>query len=242
MLLAVLMAIFMREDHFEPAGPEERETWGAMGRTLLDGVAVIRGQAVLMAMILVTAIFGAFSEGIDRLFTPYLIGKFDFPSLGPLDTVTWWGIIAAGSSLLGLASTTAVRRYVDLTDQRRLTVLLSACLVTIAALVLALANLDGFPAVLVCFWLVGALRSVYGPVMTAWLNRLFPERGRATLFSMYGQADAVGQVAGGPVIGFIARTVSIGFALSVSALALLPTLALFSGMAKRLGRDTVSGN
>ena len=233
-LLALAMLLFMREDHFQPTVESERETWQAMGRIFRSGVEEVRSRPLLVLMLLVTFVFGMFSEGIDRLFTPYLIEQFEFPALGVLDPVSWWGIIAAISSLFGLAATTITRSRVNLEDQRRLTNVLAGSLLGISLLVLLLANLDSFYLVIVCYWLLGALRSAYGPVMTAWLNRLFPEASRATLFSMYGQADAVGQTVGGPIIGLLARHLSIGFALGASALALLPTLPLLRKMGSSL--------
>ena len=233
--LSCAMAVFMREDHFQPTEEAERETWRGLGRTFMAGVHVVRGQQVLILMLVITAVFGMFSEGLDRLFTPYLLERFEFPSLGDLDTVVWWGIIAAVGNLAGLGATTIARRKVDLEDQRRLSTVLATALAAIGMGVLLLANLDTFYLVLACFWLVAALRSAYDPLMTAWLNRLFPESSRATLFSMYGQADAVGQVAGGPVVGVLAKQLGIGLALSASALILLPALPLYRKIAKVTG-------
>ncbi len=235
--LAVFMALLMREDHFEPASSDERETWEALAATARSGVREVRGRPVLKLMLVITLVFGMFSEGVDRLFTPYLLGSFSFPGLGTLDPVTWWGIIAAVASVFGLAATTIARRKVDLDNGRLLTRTLAFCLLGISASVLLLANVDAFMLALGCYWLMGALRSAYGPLMTAWLNRLLPEHSRATLFSMYGQADAIGQTFGGPVIGVLAKYVSIGFALGASALTLLPTLPLF----RRLERALAEG-
>ncbi|MGE0624060.1 MAG: MFS transporter [Pseudomonadales bacterium] len=236
-LLAVAMALFMREDHFEPAAGDERASWGAMGRVLAAGVSEVRGHRLLLLMIAVTATFGAFSEGVDRLFTPFLIERFEFPPLGALDTVAWWGVIAAVSSAAGLAATTIARRRLDLGRQRRLTGVLAACLGGISVAVLLMASVPGFYAVLGCFWLVGALRSVYDPLMTAWLNRLLPESSRATLFSLFGQSDAVGQVVGGPMLGYAARAFGISTALAAAAVALLPALPLYHRMSRVLEPD-----
>ena len=74
--------------------------------------------------------------------------------------------------------------------------------------------------------------------MTAWLNRLLPEASRATMFSMFGQADALGQTFGGPIIGGLAKLLSISIALGVSALSLLPTLPLFRRLAVDLAADS----
>jgi DHA3 family tetracycline resistance protein-like MFS transporter len=73
--------------------------------------------------------------------------------------------------------------------------------------------------------------------MTAWLNQRFPESSRATLFSLFGQSDAVGQVAGGPVVGVLARRLGTGIAMSASAVALLPALPLFGKVAAALDRE-----
>lgn len=234
-VLAVVMLLLMREDRFEPTADAERETWSAMAGIFMAGVREVRGRPILVSMLIITAVFGMFSEGIDRLFVPYLVESFEFPALGALDTVTWWGIIAAVSSLAGLGATTLARRKLTLEDQVRMTHMLAGCLVGISALVVLLANLSAFSLVLLCYWLIAALRSAYGPVMTAWLNHLLPEGSRATLFSMYGQADALGQTAGGPALGLLAKHVSIAFALSSSAAVLVPTLPLFNRMAKALG-------
>jgi hypothetical protein len=232
--LAIGLSLFMREGNFRPTVLQDRDTWKVMRTTLISGVSEIRGRPVLISMLVITMVFGMFSEGIDRLFTPYLIESFEFPTLGPLGSVTWWGVIAAVASLFGLAATTIARSRVNLEDQFRLTHLLSLLLLGVSAGVLALANVDSFVVVLACYWLVGALRSAYGPLMTAWLNRLLPEETKATLFSMYGQADAIGQSLGGPMVGALAKYVSIGFALGISALSLLPTLPLYKRMSRQL--------
>jgi DHA3 family tetracycline resistance protein-like MFS transporter len=141
-------------------------------------------------------------------------------------------VIAAIANLLGLATPTLARR-VSLDDPKRLAWLLGALLVGMAAGVVVIALAAGFIAVLVAYWWVGALRSAYGPLLSAWLNRLLPEHGKATLFSIYGQADALGQIGGGPVVGLVAKTVSIGAALVGSALLLTPSVALYRRLARR---------
>lgn len=235
--LAGVMVALMRETNFRRSAPEVRESWDALTTTFKAGVGEIHGRPVLWLMILITMVFGMFSEGIDRLFAPFLLQDFEFPDLGPLQPVTWWGIIAACASLCGYASTSVARGWVRLEDGQTLTRALSFCLFGISLLVLLLANLDGFFLVLACYWLIGALRSAYAPLMSAWLNRLLPEASRATLFSMFGQADALGQTFGGPIIGALAKFISIAFALGLSALTLLPTLPLFKRLASDLQVD-----
>ncbi|NIV37434.1 MAG: MFS transporter, partial [Anaerolineae bacterium] len=71
------------------------------------------------------------------------------------------------------------------------------------------------------------LRNIADPLHTAWLNLSIDEpQVRATIFSVSGQADAVGQIAGGPVVGATGNR-SIRAALLSSALLLSPLLPLY---------------
>ncbi len=220
--LAIFMALFMREDHFTPAQAEHRQSWARFSHTLSQGVGEIRSRPVLLLVLGVTAVFGAYSEGLDRLFTPLVLQNFELPALGPLDGVAWWGIVAAVSQLIGIFAVSSARRRVKLVDVALLTRVMTAALLVMGLLTIALAFAGSLLLAMVCFWLSQGARSVYGPLMTAWLNQLLPEEGKATLFSIYGQADALGQTAGGPVIGAIARYVSIAAGLSLASLLLLP--------------------
>ena len=50
---------------------------------------------------------------------------------------------------------------------------------------------------------------------------------RATVFSITGQGDAIGQAAGGPVLGVIGNVWGIRAALAAGAAAIVPALGLF---------------
>jgi DHA3 family tetracycline resistance protein-like MFS transporter len=225
--LSLAMWAWMRETGFVPVPAGQRTTWQVMGATFRAGLAEFSVAPLLGLIFAITLIYGAFSEGLDRLFTPFLLGRFEFPKLGPLDDVVWWGIIAMVSSLVGLAATTLARRFVDTTSHAAVTWGLGLFTAAIGAAVVALANVDSFIAVLVFFWLASGLRAARGPLTTTWLNHHLPSHSRATLLSIMGQADAVGQTAGGPVIGFVAKEISIAVALTGSALLLLPSLFLY---------------
>ena len=59
---------------------------------------------------------------------------------------------------------------------------------------------------------------------SGWANRHIPSEVRATVLSLVSQADAVGQIAGGPLFGFVAIAHSIGAAPVAAGLTLLPAL------------------
>ncbi len=231
LLLAVAMSSMMRETGFEPAGPSlrsgEHNAWQALTHTFRQGVGELRLQPVLITIMLVGVVIGMFSEGFDRLYTPYLIETFTFPALGALDTVVWWGVISAVSLVMGLIATTLAQRWVDTESHRQLTISLAALTLGIAVSVVAFANLPYFYGVLACFWVANGMRAAMGPLSTAWLNRRIPAHARATLLSMQGQADSVGQAMAGPVVGVIAKYVSIATALTVSGLVLIPSMWLY---------------
>jgi DHA3 family tetracycline resistance protein-like MFS transporter len=232
--LAAAMIAWMPETGFKPVPPEARTTWRVMGETFRAGLNEFKVAPLLATIFVITLIYGAFSEGMDRLFTPFLLGRVTFPPLGPLNDIAWWGVIAMVSTLVALLSTTLARRFVKTTNHRELTIWLGLLTAAIGVAVAMMANVGGFVAVLAFYWVATGLRVARGPLMTTWLNRQLPSHSRATILSMVNQADAVGQTMGGPVVGFVARQISIAVALTISALLLAPAVVLYR-MAMRIG-------
>ena len=76
-------------------------------------------------------------------------------------------------------------------------------------------------------WLKGAAGVVAAPVLAAWLNRNVDSGVRATVLSIDAQANALGQVVGGPPLGLLAGRTSVRLALLVSAGLVAPTVGLF---------------
>jgi len=71
------------------------------------------------------------------------------------------------------------------------------------------------------------------PLMTAWINQHVESNVRATVNSIASQADAFGQIAGGPVVGFIGVISSVRIAISVSALMLTPLIVIFNRLLRK---------
>ena len=61
-----------------------------------------------------------------------------------------------------------------------------------------------------------------------WLHRDLDSDRRATVGSVVGQADQLGQLVGGPPLGALATRTSIPVALLVSAVIFAPAVALFA--------------
>ena len=60
------------------------------------------------------------------------------------------------------------------------------------------------------------------------MNRNLEEKTRATVLSLTNQANAIGQIGGGPALGWVGSAVSVRAALLGSALTLLPAAAVYA--------------
>jgi DHA3 family tetracycline resistance protein-like MFS transporter len=87
---------------------------------------------------------------------------------------------------------------------------------------------SAFALAVAAVWLVSLARSLIRPVYSAWLNQSIDDSSvRATVNSLASQADAIGEVAGGPGVGVIGNAVSLPAALVAGGLLLTPALALY---------------
>lgn len=240
--LAALLMLIMPEAGFEPASRDQRDSWSTLFDTFRGGIRLIRGRQLLILILLATIIHGAFSEGFDRLWTAHLLQHFSLPALGDLDEVVWFGIIGAVSMPLSLLATELIHRRVDMTSHRAVALTLLGVYLVMIGSVLSFSLGGSFAWVLFGLWLTGALRTVRNPLMDAWINQHTESEWRATVLSIQGQADAFGQIAGGPVVGAVGLLSSVRVAISISALMLLPILAVIRRTlrpaSKRADRDS----
>ncbi len=68
---------------------------------------------------------------------------------------------------------------------------------------------------------------ISAPVQIAWLNPNLDSASRATVISMIGQVNSIGQAGGGPALCRVGSVVSIQAALQASAMVLFPTVYLY---------------
>ncbi len=226
-LLAGLLALVMPERSFQRRQADERETWRALFSTLRDGISLIRASQILVLIMLATIIHGAFSEGFDRLSVAHILENFSLPPLGSINEIAWFGIISAVSMPLSLGATELLRRRLDLSDGRLVAKTLMLVYVVMIGSVLLFTLGETFALILLGLWLTQAARQVRNPLMEAWINLYVESDVRATVLSIQGQADAFGQIAGGPVVGAVGLASSVRTAISVSGLILLPILLVF---------------
>ena len=227
MLMAVFLSFAMSERGFTPSPSEERTTWALMLKTVRDARELVRRQPILLVLLATGLFYGLYSEGFDRLWTPHLLESFPGPwQTGP-QPVVWFGLIRAVMLLVSLGATEVARRRVD---TARSVPLARGLMLNAVLIILCLAGFGltrSFWVAVALYWLIGALRNIAAPLHTAWLNLTIDQpRVRATIFSVSGQADAIGQITGGPVVGAVGNA-SIRAALVSSALLLSPVLPLY---------------
>ncbi|MCY3796695.1 MAG: MFS transporter [Chloroflexi bacterium] len=235
-LLAAFLALFMPETGFQRRPVSDRETWRMFIATFRAGFALVRARRILLLITIAAIIHGAFSEGFDRLWITHTLQNFSLPPLGQLDEIVWFGIISAVSMPLTLAVTEVLRRRLDMSDNKRVATTLIAVYAAMILSVLLFVLGESFALVLLGLWLTGAARAVRNPLMEAWINQHTESKIRATVLSIQGQADALGQIAGGPVVGAVGLLSSVRVAISLSALLLLPIIPVF-----RLTQNAKSG-
>ena len=225
-LTAFLMMV-MPEAGFRRRPDSDRESWQALFSTFREGLSLVRKRQILLLIMAATVIHGAFTEGFDRLWTAHLLQNFSLPPLGQLDEIVWFGIISAVAMPLTLAATEVIRRRLDVSDGRLVAATLIGVYVVMICSVLLFTLGESFALVLLGLWLTQAARGIRNPLMESWINRHTESEVRATVLSIQGQADAFGQIAGGPVVGVIGLLSSVRLAISVSAMMLLPILPVF---------------
>ena len=227
-LLALLAAIAMKlmpETEFISAVREGMPAISQMIQSIKSGAQIVKGNAVLGGIAAVTLLWGLASEGFDRLWGAHFIEGFN---LSEENSVYWFGAFYAGAFLLNAAVLKAVEIYVN--GRYAAVLLLLNALLTAAMLFFAFTG--AFLAAVLLYWLIESLRHVNEPLMNVMINERLPSQGRATALSMFGQLDALGQVAGGPLVGAAALYTSISGGIAFSAVLILPALFFLWKMRK----------
>jgi DHA3 family tetracycline resistance protein-like MFS transporter len=233
-LYGVFLVLFMPETNFKPIPKKERGGWGTMLSTVKQGWAQMRRSWVLRLYMLIGLFVGLYSEGWDRLVDAHLLENFRFPDIGPfqLGAVEWFGLLSFTAILLDLLANEFTKRRLEVAGSIKLTPFLQSLYLVMVACMAVFALSRNFWLAISFMLVFDTLRGVTFPLTEIWLNKHIDSSVRATVLSMTAQLDALGQMAGGPVIGFVGRFRSIRAAILTATLILFPTVPLY-GLAKR---------
>jgi MFS transporter, DHA3 family, tetracycline resistance protein len=200
-----------------------RYAWAAPAIVLLAGVQVF---------------MGASSEAFDRLKEAHFLREVGLPAVGSLDPVVWFGIFWLVGMLLNIAAIGSLIKSVERGGRQTVAYFLCGftAIELVAMLVFALTGQVwvAIAALLGVFF----CRNMANPLYDTWLNEQITESSvRATVISLTGQANAIGQAGGGPVLGAIGNVWGIRAALATGGLAIGPALGLYARAIAHHGRE-----
>jgi DHA3 family tetracycline resistance protein-like MFS transporter len=238
-LIGITLAVIMPETGFHPTPREDRNTWQHMWHTFRQGVDTVRAKPRLVNIVFIGLFYGIYSEGFDRLWVKHLLDTFELPVIFGSNQVAFFAALRVAGTLLTILAVRFVEKRVDSSSPLAIG---RAMLVATGFISLAMLGFALSPFLILSLGLylvIDALRDVRIPLQTAWVNQKLDSRVRATVHSMFGQVDAIGQVMGGPIVAVIAAVGSTVASLMTSGLLLTPAL-FFTGRANSQSRDEVN--
>jgi DHA3 family tetracycline resistance protein-like MFS transporter len=235
-----LACILLMEEHGFQRRPraERHSPFREMRTTAAAGARYARAAPVIVLLVAVGVFAGASSEGFDRLKEAHFLRDVGLPAVGHLSPVVWFGVFYLVGMVNGFIGTTFLIRRFEREGSEMISAALFACVVfELGAMVMFAIAWSAWAAIAALLGVFLA-RNLADPLYTIWLNEQITDSSvRATVFSITGQADAIGQAAGGPVIGAIGNVWGIRAALLAGATALAPAAALFARAGGRHGNE-----
>ncbi|HSL43572.1 MAG TPA: MFS transporter [Anaerolineales bacterium] len=223
-LIGITLMLIMPETGFHPTPREDRNTWQHMWHTFNQGVQAVRSRPRLMNIVFIGLFYGLYSEGFDRLWVKHLLDNFELPVLFGSNEVAFFAALRVAGAILTILAVRFVEKRVDSTSPFAIgrAVMLVTGTISVALIGFALSPL--LILSLILYLTVSVLRNVHIPLQTAWINQKLDSQVRATVHSMFGQVDAIGQTLGGPIVAGIASISSAIASLVTSGLLLTPAL------------------
>jgi MFS family permease len=227
-VLTVVLALVLDETRFAPPPPGDRGRAAQLGRSMLAGVRLAARNRTVRGILVVSLLAGAASEVFDRLWTVQVLAAHRLPPLlGRDDPALWFaGFSLVGTVLALVVSLLAGRRgFARLSGAHPGVVLASLTALRIGGMVVFALGAPLWVA-LSGLWARTAAIALAEPVEATWLNAHADGATRATVLSTNSQLDAIGQVAGGPPLGLLARSAGVPVALLAAAALLVPAAVI----------------
>ncbi|HEY6583591.1 MAG TPA: MFS transporter [Gaiellaceae bacterium] len=235
-----IACIFLMPEHGFRRRPVEERTspLRSMKATAVTGGRLVRGHNILLLIVGITFFAGAASEGLDRLWEAHLLTDVGLPELWGLDPVVWFGVFNIVGLVAGIVITSFLVPRFEYADNSKLAKSLLFLTVILSASVVIFGLAASFAVAAVAYLVARLVRRLKDPLYATWLNKNVEDSSvRATVNSIASQADAIGEVAGGPVIGAIGTVASLRAALVSAGLLLVPAIGLFARALRRGGRE-----
>jgi MFS transporter, DHA3 family, tetracycline resistance protein len=245
-VLGFYLAFFMTENGYQSAAIEKGKYWTEFARTFKNGIGAVKVRTALIGILAAGFFFGFYSEGYDRLWQAHILERFVIPSAGwfapvystvEMSAVFWnalFKIVLMGFSVI---ATKGIEKHLDRTNIPTLVRIMLLLSSVLFLCLLGFAITENLVFSIIFVLIIGVSREMIYPVYTTWVNHRIPSSVRATVLSLSSQVDAVGQTIGGPIVGLVAKGVSIMAGLLTSVAMLLPVLPILWRQRKNSSED-----
>ena len=237
-LIGITLMIIMPETGFHPTPREDRNTWQHMWHTFKQGAQAVRSRPRLIHIVFIGLFYGLYSEGFDRLWVKHLLDTFELPVLFGNNQVAFFAVLRVAGAVLTILAVRFVEKRVDSTSPLAIGRVVSLVTAGITVALIGFALSPFLALSLGLYLVISVLRNVQIPLQTGWVNQKLDPQVRATVHSMFGQVDAIGQVMGGPIVAGIAAVGSAIASLVTSGLLLTPAL-FFIDRANSQSKDEI---
>ena len=226
-ILALFLWLYMPENNFKPSAPGDLNTFKKMVYTFKSGLKFVKSKSIIMILLAVTLFYGLSSEGYDRLSNAHFLQDTTLPKLGNLSSVTWFGIFGILGMILSFIVMHFMAKNLKNEDNRKNGKLLLCINILYISSMLIFALTRNFSLMLIAYLATNTFRIINEPIFSAWLNGHIDDNSRATVLSINGQMNSLGQILGGPIIGIIATNISVSMGIACTSLLVTPVLVLY---------------
>lgn len=226
-ILALFLWLYMPENNFKPSVPGDLNTFKKMVYTFKSGLKFVKSKSIIMILLAVTLFYGLSSEGYDRLSNAHFLQDTTLPKLGNLSSVTWFGIFGILGMILSFIVMHFMAKNLKNEDNRKNGKLLLCINILYISSMLIFALTRNFSLMLIAYLATNTFRIINKPIFSAWLNGHIDDNSRATVLSINGQMNSLGQILGGPIIGIIATNISVSIGIVCNSLLVAPVLVLY---------------
>ncbi|MGV3151768.1 tetracycline efflux MFS transporter TetA(P) [Sarcina ventriculi] len=226
-ILALFLWLYMPENNFKPSAPGDLNTFKKMVYTFKSGLKFVKSKSIIMILLAVTLFYGLSSEGYDRLSNAHFLQDTTLPKLGNLSSVTWFGIFGILGMILSFIVMHFMEKNLKNEDNRKNGKLLLCINILYISSMLIFALTRNFSLMLIAYLATNTFRIINEPIFSAWLNGHIDDNSRATVLSINGQMNSLGQILGGPIIGIIATNISVSIGIVCTSLLVAPVLVLY---------------
>ena len=226
-ILALFLWLYMPENNFKPSAPGDLNTFKKMVYTFKSGLKFVKSKSIIMILLAVTLFYGLSSDGYDRLSNAHFLQDTTLPKLGNLSSVTWFGIFGILGMILSFIVMHFMAKNLKNEDNRKNGKLLLCINILYISSMLIFALTRNFSLMLIAYLATNTFRIINEPIFSAWLNGHIDDNSRATVLSINGQMNSLGQILGGPIIGIIATNISVSIGIVCTSLLVAPVLVLY---------------